>query len=525
MSAPQYKILPEEKWLRVRALFEQCLELKAEERKALLDKETQGDVALRQEVESLLTQNEIPTHYLDKPLIQRLSEQTLNPLPLQPQTPVLERVGKYLLFHRLGSGGMAEVFLAKVIGNSGFDRLVAVKRILPHFAKEPDFKKLFEYEAKLSSRLAHANITHIYDYGDFDDSCLLVMEFINGVNLLELIRKSQEHHKKIPLEVALYIVSCIADGLDYAHRRKEEVSGEPLNIIHRDISPKNIMLSFEGEIKVVDFGIAKAQDRARHTRTGMLRGTLGYLAPEVVTGKEIDPRSDIFSACAILYELIAGNRLFESDDFYTSIQQAQDDNAINRKIETLAVDAPLRNLLKQGLTQSKEKRIPNAGILRDTLDQYLSGRSPSGLVEQTKQFIEGLFPDKIDSSRKIIQQSNAIQEAGVLTERLSLIPKKKLKLKLNWKLYIPLAIVTGVMLIASFQLLNKENIEESTTTRMKGDGTPTPNTPCYVDAARFCPDIKWKEGLVRCLKTHDAELANGCRQLIKNHPRQKSGKK
>ncbi len=423
MSA-SHKVLSQLEWGRVRELFEHCLELNPEQRQQFLDQQTVHEPELRAEVESLLLGCEAPQQFLNMPLLK---------LPPTPVAPVVEsksfslQLGKYFLFHRLGKGGMAEVFLAKVLGPTGLGRLVAVKKVLPHYAEDANFLRLFEQEAKLSSRLTHANVIHIYDFGNFEGSYLLVMEFVNGVNLADGIGCARQQGTVVPLDCALYIMSLVADALEYAHQRRDDITGMPLNIIHRDISPKNIMLSFEGDVKVVDFGIAKTQDHADFTKTGMMRGTIGYLSPEIVKGQPVDSRSDIFSACAVLYELIAGTKLVNSENLFVAIQQTQSENFIEGKINELPVDVVLKQILRRGLAQSATDRFEQAGVLRDELELYLKDHFTLGVKARLRQFLEAHYSAKISSNRAIIQQSGNFPELGIKSKK-SLPSLKKMGL-------------------------------------------------------------------------------------------------
>ncbi len=201
------------------------------------------------------------------------------------------RFGKYLLLERLSIGGMAEVFLAKTFGIEGFAKLVAIKRILPAMADDADFVQMFIDEAKIAGQLSHPNICQIYELGRIDGAYFIAMDYVRGKDALQLISRFRRLRCRMPLAMAAFIAARACEALDHAHRRAD-AQGRPLNIIHRDVSPQNILVSYAGEVKLIDFGIAKAVSRSAHTQAGVLKGKFGYMSPEQVRGEPLDRRSD-----------------------------------------------------------------------------------------------------------------------------------------------------------------------------------------------------------------------------------------
>ncbi len=222
------------------------------------------------------------------------------------------RFGKYLLLEKLATGGMAQLYKGKMIGVEGFEKLVAIKQILPHLVEEKEFISSFIDEAKLAAMLHHQNIVQIYDFGNMEGTYYIAMEYLQGRDLRMIVSKAKEKNKPLHLEQILFIMSNICSGLDYAHKMRD-FEGKPLNIIHRDISPQNIMITYEGEVKILDFGIAKAATQRTLTQMGMIKGKVAYMSPEQAAGKVIDSRSDIFSAGILFYELITGRRMFTGE--------------------------------------------------------------------------------------------------------------------------------------------------------------------------------------------------------------------
>ena len=213
--------------------------------------------------------------------------------------------GKYFLLERVNVGGMAEVFRAKTTGVEGFERLVAVKRILPDIAEDEEFVTMFKDEAKIAVQLTHANIAQIFDLGRADGSFYIALEYIHGKDLRAIMNRVRQRADQLPVAFACYVIMKVCEGLDYAHS-KHDGAGQFLNLVHRDVSPQNLLVSYEGEVKIIDFGIAKAAGKAGKTQAGILKGKFGYMSPEQILGLEIDRRSDVFGVGICLYELLTG---------------------------------------------------------------------------------------------------------------------------------------------------------------------------------------------------------------------------
>ena len=204
---------------------------------------------------------------------------------------------------------MAEVFKAKRSGVEGFEKIVAMKRILPHLSDNKEFVDMFVDEAKMVAGLTHPNIVQIFDLGRIDTSYYIAMEYVHGRDLRTILRRAKEKGLRMPLDLCLRIVSQVCSALEYAHRKKDE-RGRPMEIVHRDVSPQNILISFEGEVKLTDFGIAKAATKASTTDRGALRGKLLYMSPEQAWGRPMDRRSDVFSLGIVLYEMMTDKKPF-----------------------------------------------------------------------------------------------------------------------------------------------------------------------------------------------------------------------
>ncbi len=230
--------------------------------------------------------------------------------------------GQYVLKEHIATGGMAEVFKARMMGMEGFQKTVAIKRILPHLTDNDEFVTMFIDEAKLAAQLNHNNIIHIYDLGKIDRSYYIAMEYIEGQDLRSLLKKCRDREDHPPIPISLHIATMLASALDYAHR-KQDFEDRDLGLVHRDVSPQNVLISNDGDIKLCDFGIAKAASKASHTRAGALKGKLQYMSPEQAWGKSIDHRSDIFSLGLVLYEMLTGTKVFAGDSELSILEQVR----------------------------------------------------------------------------------------------------------------------------------------------------------------------------------------------------------
>ena len=252
-------------------------------------------------------------------------------------TSDLGHVGDYVLLDRIGAGGMAEVFRARRSGPDGFQKIVVVKTILPAYATNESFVEMLVKEAKVSAALHHSNIVQVYDLGTEDGRPFIAMEFVDGLDLLQLLKECARKGVRLPVELVLYIIAEVAKGLDYAHHARND-EGQLLNIIHRDISPSNVLLSREGEVKITDFGVARfSVERGPVTRAGVLKGKMGYMSPEQVKGGLFDGRSDLFALGVVLFESLTLKRLFlgENELKLINIRDVKVDDRLRRHLEAV----------------------------------------------------------------------------------------------------------------------------------------------------------------------------------------------
>ncbi len=278
--------------------------------------------------------------------------------------------GKYYLLERINVGGMAEVFKAKTFGVEGFERLLAVKRILPNIAEDEEFITMFIDEAKIAVQLQHANIAQIFDLGKVDDSFFIALEFVHGRDLRSIFDRMRSRGEVVPIPMACHMIMQVCEGLDYAHNKRDG-QGRELHLVHRDISPQNVLIGYEGEVKLIDFGIAKAAGKASKTQAGILKGKFGYMSPEQVRGLPIDRRSDIFAVGIVLYELLTGERLFVGESDFSTLEKVRNVEIMPPSSYNKKIPPELEKLVLKALARDPEDRYGNAIDLHDDLQSFL----------------------------------------------------------------------------------------------------------------------------------------------------------
>ncbi|MFO0727156.1 MAG: protein kinase [Myxococcota bacterium] len=302
--------------------------------------------------------------------------------------PAPTRLGPYAFLKRLGTGGMGEVWLAR---DDRSGQLVALKRMLSHLAYDGRAAEMFRDEAKIASQLDHPTIVRVVDVGQIDNTHFLVMDFVEGETLAHVLERAKRTKRPIPARIALAVVAEVAAGLDHAHTRTD-ARGRPLGIVHRDVTPPNIMITDEGEVRVLDFGIAKAVDRVARTQAGAFKGKVEYLAPEQIHGNPVDARTDLFSLGAVLFELLTGKKLFLKETMVGTLNAIADckvpaPSRINREVSP-AIDAVVLRALKK----DPAGRFESAAAMEDEIRALLGERAPSPF--EIARFVGELFPDE-----------------------------------------------------------------------------------------------------------------------------------
>ncbi len=327
------------------------------------------------------------------------------PPPFEP-----EPFGKYYLLDRIAVGGMAEVFLAKTFGHAGFQKLLVVKRILSRFADDPAFVEMFVDEAKLTVQLVHPNIVHIHDFGKLGPHWFLAMEAVHGKDLKSIMRRLAERGQRMPLDLAAAITHEAVRGLGYAHAHNDG-DGRPLNIVHRDVSPSNILISYEGQAKIVDFGIAKAETtRDESEERHLLKGKFQYMSPEQTRGGDLDHRSDLFAAGICLWEMLTGNRLFKRDNDYEIVEAIRSGQVPAPSSYNPQVPPELDRICLRALTVDRDARYQDSVSMQRDLQDYLLPETPERLQPRMRAFMEDLFAEEIGGERNTIQVATKLAQ-------------------------------------------------------------------------------------------------------------------
>lgn len=319
------------------------------------------------------------------------------PDPQQPPMPPV-LFGKYRLIKKLAQGGMAEIYVAKSTGVSGFEKTVIVKKILPRLSAHDKFVRMFENEAKVSAVLSHSNIVQIFDFGRVAQDYFIAMEYVDGKDLRSIVRSCRERARRIPMEFVLYTGVQVTKALEYAHTRQDP-DGAPMGLIHRDVSPQNVLLSRHGEIKLTDFGIAKATGGLSETVANEIKGNFGYMPPEQAAGHPLDPRTDVYATAMVLYELCTLRNPFADSNLMTVISRIRDMVPPPPSSLNPAVSRTVDQILLKGLEKNPDARWASAGEMCSHLSEELFP-SPTELVQASfAAFLNSLFPPELPPSR------------------------------------------------------------------------------------------------------------------------------
>ena len=320
-------------------------------------------------------------------------------------------LSRYILSKKIARGGMAEIYLGKHIGEDGFQRLCAIKRILPHYAADQEFIQMFRDEAHICKRLQHANIVRVEGFEEVEGSFAIIMEYIDGADLRTLLHAVEQAKKRMPVPMACYIIAEAARGLHFAHTKVDEITQQPLGIVHRDISPQNILVSFEGECKVTDFGIADAESKLTETRPGIVKGKYSYMSPEQISAKPVDARTDVFALSIVLWEMLSMRRLFHGENEVDTIQRVRNCR-IDLELRQLnpEVDEELDQIIKKGLAKDPKKRYKTAHEFEKDLRRHLGKKysdfSPVDLGEYLKVNMEARRNESVAEIKKTLTETN-----------------------------------------------------------------------------------------------------------------------
>lgn len=325
--------------------------------------------------------------------------------------------GKYLLLDKIATGGMAEIWLAKQVGVEGFEKLVVIKKILPHFTNDKDFVRMFLDEARLAAQLNHPNIVQIYDLGQEEESYYIAMEYISGDDIKNILQTSIKQGHFLPLQFAVNIISQGAEGLHYAHTLTD-MYGTPMNVVHRDISPQNILVTYAGTVKVVDFGIAKAATQSQETQAGTLKGKFAYMSPEQAMGRKLDGRSDVFALGIVLYEITVGKRLFKAPSELKILRMITEERIIPPIEINPKYPPALSNIVMKALEKDRDKRYQDAREFHLDLDDFLKTfPKPSSNIDLSnwmrKTFAELIEATKVKHETLLREEADSFVNADI----------------------------------------------------------------------------------------------------------------
>lgn len=306
--------------------------------------------------------------------------------------------GRYVLLDKIGVGGMAEIFRAKTFGAAGFEKEFAIKLILPSLIGDKEFVDMFIDEAKIAVSLYHANIVQVFDLGQLENQYYIAMEFVHGKDLLDVLARCAELEIHVPLHLVLFITMEMLKGLDFAHRARNSF-GDDLGIIHRDVSPSNVLISYAGDVKIGDFGVAKAAMKRSSTESGTLKGKVGYMSPEQVIGDGIDHRSDIFSAGIVFFEALSMSRLFAGGSDLDVMLKVRDADINESLLRAEPMPSDLRDIVKRSLSRYREERYQSAGEFYQALQDFCFKHNIRVTESDLSNFMRRLFAEEIEQEK------------------------------------------------------------------------------------------------------------------------------
>lgn len=329
--------------------------------------------------------------------------------------------GDYFLTRKIATGGMAELFRARKVGAAGFEKLVVIKRLLPHLAADQELRDMFLDEARLASQLSHPNIAQVYDLGEAlatdpgrpqgETTYFIAMEYVSGKSLAEVIRRGQDTGRPLSVQHAVRIVAHAAAALAYAHD-KRDAAGQPLGLVHRDVSPQNILISYEGEVKLVDFGIAKALSSSTTTRPGTLKGKFAYMAPEQARGESVDRRADIYALGIVMWEALTGRRLFAGDSEAVILGKVLEPKVEAPSSVNSQVPRELDAICLKALAPAREDRYQTAQEMNDALEAWLHSLPTYPSSYSLRNYMLELFgPEVEEEAHQVQEEQEAVRAA------------------------------------------------------------------------------------------------------------------
>lgn len=311
---------------------------------------------------------------------------------------MLETFGRYELLRKLATGGMGQIYLARQKGPVGFQKLLVVKRILPHLSEEDEFIQMFFDEARIAAHLNHPNVAQIYDLGSVDGIYFIAMEYVHGASVTQLNLHANAAKGGLPLGLKCRIIADAAAGLDYAHHAKSP-SGRRLGLIHRDVSPQNVLVGFNGNVKLIDFGVAKASGKVSHTVTGIIKGKYAYMSPEQARGKELDHRSDVYGLGTVFYELLTSSRLFKRESDALTLKAVVGAKVPPPSTLVKGIPRSLDAVVMRALSRDREERYPTANAFQLAIEDFIIRQRLAATSAHLAAFMGELYAEQLEEER------------------------------------------------------------------------------------------------------------------------------
>jgi serine/threonine-protein kinase len=347
--------------------------------------------------------------------------------PVLPHKDSGTTFGKYTLLCKLATGGMGELFVARQTGAGGFEKLVVIKRLLPHLAEDAHFVAMLLDEARIAARLSHPNVCQVYDLGEAEGHYYIAMEHLEGVPASMLLRRARRVAQRLDVGLAAAILRQTCDGLHHAHDLTDS-DGHSIGLVHRDVSPSNLFVTSTGVVKVLDFGVAKSQDALARTHTGALKGKYAYMSPEQVLGNPVDRRADVFSLGVVLFELLTAQRLFWRDSEYKMFQAIVEDPIPSLLDLRPGLSPPVAHVALRALSRDPDRRFPSARDMGEALDEAIAASGGVWKTSQVSDYLMQHFGTLVEERRRDVQtgisQANRLRRPRTTTGAPGLLAEK-----------------------------------------------------------------------------------------------------
>ncbi|MBI4815842.1 MAG: serine/threonine protein kinase [Deltaproteobacteria bacterium] len=321
---------------------------------------------------------------------------------------------RYQIVGRIAAGGMAEIYLARTRGNADVEREVVLKRLLPELQTNKEFVAMFRDEARIAAQLSHPGIVQIYELGELDGSLFIAMELLRGINLRDLLARAYSRKKTIPLTLIVRVACLCLEALEYAHSFSN-ARGKKLNVVHRDVSPQNIVVTYEGAVKLVDFGVAKAEGRLHQTAAGMVKGKFAYMAPEQITGGRVDGRADLFALAEVIYEVLLRRHPFYAPTDVQVLRAIIEKDPPHPSDFDQSFPRGLGDILMKAMEKHRDKRFKNAGEMHEALESFLLAERTPATTAMLAKYLREAFADRLEAEQYARESGDDAQLIEVLT--------------------------------------------------------------------------------------------------------------